>query len=495
MTQTLPPRARITRRLAAIAAVTAVGALGPVAIGAPAVAAPTGGPCPAGFGATAASELLTLRALDAQPLGALLPPVASIHLGPTESGMAGDPARAAAQAQLVKATVLGLSLPDVLLGEKVYQQAPPPNAHGVARHIAGADLGVLDAGVGSLAAHATWQDASRCDPGSGPASESSSSTARLDVLPTAGDQALLRVGALQTATATGVASIDGKPAAVSTATGSVASIELFGGTAGAVSVKVVSQPTLEVAAGATKTIRYQAPVLRVVALGKPAVDLSSAGSHVDLVITNPAVNATANTLTSGTGGVAHLTDPVHALIGSLPVPAVSSLLDEIGSLPAGLGGAAYHPGGNQSVVLRLSLGTLTKETTSTGVHATTASIRVQLLLRTAAATTDGYGGGADQDVTLLDAGLCVLDAAAAAPAAPAGGYGGTGSSGGYGGVSGSGSGGGGHGTGSGQGGGSLPVTGSRVSIVVTAGIVLVLAGRLLLVASRRRRAALRGTAI
>ena len=477
MTQTLPPRARITRRLAAIAAVTVVGTLGPVAIGAPAVAAPTGGPCPAGFGATAASELLTLRALDAQPLGALLPPVASIHVGPTESGMAGSPARAAAQAELVKANALGLSLPDAVLGEHVYQQAPPPDANGLSRHIAGADLGVLSLGAGSLSAHATWQDASHCAPGSGLDAGSSASTARLDVLPTAGGRALLRIGALETDTAVGVASVGGRPAAVSTATGSVVSIEIFGGTAGAVSVQVVSQPTLQVVAGATRTVSYRAPVLRVAALGRQAVDLSSAGSHTDVVIANPTVNAAAHTLTGGTGGASPVSDAVRALVGSLPVPALSSLLNEPGRLPVSLNGSTYHPGGDQSVVLRLSLGDLTKQTTSTGIHATAASIRIQLLLR-----TGGYA-----DTTLLDVALCALDAAAAAPAGN-GGYGSSGPSGspgsyggGYGGVSG-------HGNGGTGGGASLPVTGGRISIVVMAGIALLMGGRFLLVASRRRRA-------
>lgn len=511
MTQPLPPRARISRQFAAFAAIGLVGVMS--AIGTPASAEPVEsyGSCPTGFGATAASDILALRALDAQPLGASFDPVAGIHLAPSESGMAGSPARAAAQADTVTGDVLGLELP----GVEAYQQAPPPHADGVTRSVAAANLGLLSFGVGTVSAHAGWRDAAHCTEDAGLRSTSNSTTGQVSVLPGVGGRALLRAVALKSGTSTGITSVDGVPAATATATGDVARFELFSGTNEAVTVAIVSQPRLTVTAGRSQSVDYSAPVLRITAPGVAPTRLSSAGSHVELAITNPVVNTGAHLLRPGGSHSGSSADQVQSLIGELPVPSLNGISD-LNSPPNGFGHGdpRWHRGYGQSVVLQLSLGDLDKQSNSTGVHAQAASIRVKLLLR-----------DHNSDTTLLDTGLCVLDAAAAAPkgwtvSGSGSGYGSGNGGGGYGsGSSGSGNGSGpgngggsgpGNGGGSGYGGGgagsggasptpspsatpttpptSLPVTGSRVTLIAAAGVILLIAGRMFLVLARRRRA-------
>jgi hypothetical protein len=294
-------------------------------------------------------------------------------------------------------------------------------------------------------------------------------------------------------------------AAAATATGEVTRFQLFAGTSQAITVRVLSPARLRVVAGAQKTVDYDAPVLEVTAPGRAPLRLSGTGGHVDVAIPVDAGSASlAGDLARAEGIPIVSSLPLGALVPrsapvppasgpvddrgesgvtgilrDLPgVPALTGLVDDVaGGLlsgtPATAGGRAT--GSGRVVVLRLALGDLHKETSATGVHAKATALRVKLLVRTKwAGHSDGYGGADDTDrAPLLDLGVCVLEAAAATPLPP------------YGGGSGGGTGGAGGGPAGNPSGGSLPVTGDRVALVLGAGTVLLVAGRLLLVLARR----------
>ena len=177
MTDPLPLRARVTRRLAALAAIGTVGALSPLTVAAPAHAAAT--PCPAGFGATAASELIALRGLDLAPLGLSTPPLAELHVGATHAGMAGGPPHSATEARLLSGSLAGHPVETVLpqTRTKVYQDAPPPHDRPDTASAAAVGMGGVQLGAGTLSAHATLRDGGRCAPGAGPVGESSATVA------------------------------------------------------------------------------------------------------------------------------------------------------------------------------------------------------------------------------------------------------------------------------------------------------------------------------
>jgi len=517
MSVPLPLRALIT------AAVVLLSTASPLALAGPAAAAPTPeAGCPALFGGTAASELLALRLVDLNPLGLNLPPVADVHVSTTRSGIAGGPDHAASEAHYLQAQLLGHQVPSAVLAASAYQQAPPPNATPVVVPTVGVNLPVLQLGTGGLSAHATvgTDRVERCAPGTGPLSETVARVARTRILPGAGGHALLSVDAINTNTSARVVRESGRPAASSEATGDLTKIQLFAGTPQAVGVKVVSQPKLRVVAGVKKTVEYEAPVLEVTLPGHAPTRLAAAGDHLDIAVpVDPASAGQADGLglpvlsglsldsllgtlpVKGGAPVNAATGPVKSLVPPLPgVPGLSGLSDDIaGGLLAG--DRAEHttlPSGKAGgvVVLRLSLGELSQQTTATGVHAKAASLRLKVLTR-----STGYSGHDStlaDNTALIDLGLCVLEAAAASPKPSAStghhhggggdGYGGNG----YGGTD--------NGDTGGTGGisgttptptpvahtGSLPVTGNNVAYFLGGGVLLVLVGRFLMVVARRR---------
>jgi hypothetical protein len=188
--------------------------------------------------------------------------------------------------------------------------------------------------------------------------------------------------------------------------------------------------------------------------------------------------------------------PALPVVGSLAGAWISQPPAAEGGGPAGAGPASgFHPvattkSGSGVAVVRLSIGELQQQITDTAAQAQATAVHLQLL-----AGTGGYR------TTLVDLGVGVLAVAAGRPQCQAGdGYGGDcGTGGGTGGDSGGDNGGVGGGVGGGTGGtagagcrggcvkgGSLPVTGSRVSLAVGGATVLLAIGRLLMVLSRRR---------
>ncbi|GAA3275178.1 hypothetical protein Dvina_03315 [Dactylosporangium vinaceum] len=463
--------------------------MSPVALAAPAAAgAAESSGCPNGFGATAAANTLAVGGLDLRGIGMDTPPLPELRAATAHAGFAGGPSRAAADARYIQSSGV---LPPGLIGPSAYQQAPPPHENPATVPVPGVDLGVLTAGAGGLKAHATWDDATKCTASAGPQATADARLGGLAILPARGGRALLRFGAISSSTDTGVAAVDGKSAAKATATGSIADFALLAGGPSPISVRVVSPPSLTVAAGAKKTVEYKAPVVEVRIPGRDVLKADSAGSHIDVVVP---VDGNSRTEAAELAQAENL-----PLVGSVP------LLDLLGgatsALSGSLAGATAVPesllegllpglpvvGGGQStvrntegrsghparaVVLRVELGSLEKQSNATGLYAKAYSIRVKLIVRTKW-KTGGYGDQADQ-ATILDLGVCALEAAAAAPSANGYGTGGH-SHGGYGGVSG--------GTGGGD---TLPVTGPRAAIVLGAGLLLLVAGRMFVILSRRR---------
>ncbi|MGI5246935.1 hypothetical protein [Dactylosporangium sp. CA-139066] len=483
-------RPKTARYLVALAAAGVLGAVSPVALAAPATAgAAESSGCPDGFGATAASNTLAVGGLDLRPLGLNQPPLPELRAATAHSGFAGGPARAAADARYIQSSGV---LPPGLIGPSAYQQAPPPHQDPATVPVDGLNIGALATGTGRLQAHATWQDAAKCTEAAGPRATAQARLAGLAILPARGGRALLRFGAIEAGTSTAVATQSGKAAASATATGGIADFTLLPGSPSAIGVKVLSAPSLTVAAGPKKTADFKAPVLEVRIPGRDALRIDSAGSHADIVV--PVDGAARNAaedlartenlpVLSGISLLDLLGGATSALSGTLSgVTAIpESLLDTLlPGLPAvGHGESTVHaPEGSRAhparvVILRVEIGTLAKQTSPTGLYAKAYSVRVKLIVRTSwKSSSGGYGGDQPDKTTILDLGICALEAAAATPS---GGYGYGGAPGGYGDVSG--------------GGGTLPVTGPRAFMILGAGLLLLVAGRLFVVLSRRRSAA------
>ncbi|GAA1559337.1 hypothetical protein GCM10009827_095440 [Dactylosporangium maewongense] len=518
-------RPKTARTLAALAATAIVGALSPVAFAAPAAAAPADAACPEGFGATAASNTLALGRVDLRAAGLSGTVLPELRVATTHSGIAGGTLRAAADSRYLRSSG---DLPAGVLGPRAYQQAPPAHDQPDVVNVAGVDLGALRLGTGGLRAQASWKNAGRCTSADGPRAVGEAKLAGITVLPGRNGRALLRINAVESATVAGVDSSGSRPAASATATGGIADFKLLDNGPSAIGVRVVSPPTLRVLAGGKKTVDYTAPVLEVTIPGQTPVRVSSAGSHVDVVVPVDAASTEAaidlarteglpilsgiplldllTGITSAVSGVVGGATAIlpgadlNSLLGGLPgLPVVGGLLGSSTAAPAAASTESTAPSKRGVVVLRVELGVVEKQFSSTGVYAKAASVRVQLIARNTWKSSGGYGHGdsgpADK-TALVDLGICTLEAAAAAPKAPGtptkspgddsdGGYGpgddDDDDDDGYGG-------GGGIGGGGGQAGGGLPVTGNNVALMLGGGVLLVVCGRLLQILARRRAA-------
>jgi hypothetical protein len=461
----------------------------PVALAAPATAgAAESSGCPDGFGATAASNTLAIGGLDLRPLGLNQPPLPELRAATAHSGFAGGPARAAADARYIQSSGV---LPPGLIGPSAYQQAPPPHQDPATVPVDGVNIGALATAAGSLKAHATWQDAAKCTEAAGPRATADARLAGLAILPARGGRALLRFGAIQAGTSTGVATQNGKAAASATANGGIADFTLLPGSASAIGVRVLSAPSLSVAAGAKQTVDFKPPVLEVHVPGRDAVRVDSAGSHADIVVpVDGASRSAAEDLAraedlpvaSGTALLDLLGGATPALSGTvagataIPESLLDSLLPGLPAVGHGEStvhateGSRAHPA--RVVILRVEIGAVERQTSPTGLYAKAFSVRIKLIVRTTW-KSGGYGGDQPDKTTILDLGVCALEAAAATPSR--GGYGHGGAPAGYGDVSG--------------GGDTLPVTGPRAFLILGAGLLLLVAGRMFVVLSRRRSAA------
>jgi hypothetical protein len=422
--------------LSRIAAIAVAGALtvGP----APAVAAP-GCQTPTGYAAGAGAEVMALSALDLRPLGLPVGPVSDLRLGSSRSAMDAEagPVKAAAAARYLDATLLGVDLPDGPLSRSVYQQAPPRNAKPVTVRADGRDLGMASAGAGDLTAHATWHAGLSCGTGSAEATRTSATVAGADVLAGPGGVALVRIpAALRARTATGLRAGGGP---VATASAGLSEARLFAGTPAQVSVKVIQPAELTVG----RDVAYRAPIVEVSGPGIGTRRLDAPGQVLDVPL-------------AGLGGTIGALKPERldgvtgrAGQGPLDLPGLPALLETPG-------GGGLPVSGTDGSLLRVTVGTLTKDVTGGSTRAEATTVRLQVATRPP-----------DEDTaTVLDMHLGLLDALVLAPrpgpAAPPPGAG-----------------------------GGLPVTGADVAWKAATGALLIVTGGAVIVATRRRRATVR----
>jgi hypothetical protein len=326
---------------------------------------------------------------------------------------------------------------------------------------------------------------------------------------------------LGTRSRTGLVRLRGGAGAEAASTSGLTHLAIFDGlrvkVSGTVGLRVVASGS-----AATSTVDYQLPLMAIDLPDGRQVQLDQAGRSFDFAIpsagTEPPpgmpvlpTNVLPELLGALPGGPAALPalpdvlgklnrdgarpaddHGVSPSAGSAQPPTVPGLpalagVPAVGGLLGGTGRIATSANQN-SLVLRLTGGEMSKEIADSGVHAKAVSLRVKLLLVRGAATT-----------TLVDLGIGVLEVAATAPGRSGSGERGD-----------RGSGSGGYGSGGDEpageeptgspspsptgkggpqptgGGGKLPVTGTGLTAVLGAGVVLLLAGRLLMVLARRR---------
>ncbi|GIJ52320.1 hypothetical protein Val02_92060 [Virgisporangium aliadipatigenens] len=509
----------LSRRLRLLGATATTGLLAALVAPAlsitPAAATPNSDPECAKYGAASAGDVLTLRLLDLRPLGIQLPPTADVQLAAARAGLSGEQGFSAAQARYGQARVLGTKITGPL-DLTAYQIAPPSHPGPDHKTLAKVDLGSVGRiGAGELTAGAKYHDNRRCDAKAGAESNGTAALVDAHVLP--GPRAVLQAGDnIGSGARTALIKHRGGTGAEAVSVSNLANLSLLG----AVQVKVVSKPVLRVVAGGTKersVVDYSAPKLSVELPGGRVELLDNAAESVDLAVPVnggfvpngmpvAAPNALAELLApivgagdlSGTlNGVLGAGKPapveggklgVDPSAGSAQPPALPGLnpLQGVPAVGGLLGNTAplSTPAGKSAVVLRLTAGELSKEVNDAGVHAKAISLRLKLVLVCGNDTT-----------TLLDLALGTMEVAATAGKPGHGGYDGP----------------------PGQQGdepageepngetplmtqppaprttpvnakSKLPVTGMNITGFIGAGVVLVIVGRLLMVASRRRGA-------
>ena len=368
-----------------------------VAAATPAAASPTSQD-PA-CGAQAGADLIALRLLDLRPLGLKLGPVADVRVATSRSRWTADRASASA------GYLMGLPVPTAT----AQQVAPPNQPRPATASLLQQDLGLVAAGDGDLSARAT--STGHCDG----YADASASLLHATVLSGRGGRGLVRVER-NLASRTTTERRDGTT--VATASISLTDVRLFAGTQSAVTVKVLSPPTLRVTAGGSRpTVSYTSPILEV---------------------SGPLV------------GSRRLDSPATSVEFSVP-PSSGALGDLVGSL--GLTRLATQAA-PASVRLRLALGQLDQSVTGSTAEAKAASLRLQVVAVVGTA-----------EVPLIDLGIGLLEASAtaSAPEANGPGCGGPGC----------------------RASGGLPVTGTSVGVVAGAALLLIVAGRFLLLLGRR----------
>ncbi|GIJ74622.1 hypothetical protein [Virgisporangium ochraceum] len=508
---------RIRSASVAVAALAAAVAPGlAVAPAAAAPAAPQSG-C-AGFSAAAAGDLVTLRLLDLRPLGLALPPTVDLTLASSRAGFSGSAGQAAAQGRYAEGRVLGFAPPLGPLDATAHRIAPPA-AEPLAVNPGRLALGPARAGTGNLTARSAYGTPGRCDTAAGVDSESTAALTDAAVLP--GRRPLVQAADnFTTGTRTGFVRHRGGTGAEAVSSGGLTNLAIFE----ALRVRVFNPVSLRVVASgsaASSVVDYQSPIIALDLPDGREVKLDQANRSFDIALPGPAGtqpmpgmpmlpnNTLPDLLNAVPGGAAAV--PVLGKVlesiqsggqtgvpesaGSAKAPNVPGLpemagVPAVGGLLGGTGRLATTPT-QTSLVLRLTGGELAKEVTDSGVHAKAISLRVKLLVVRGEGIT-----------TLVDLAIGVLEAAATAPsAAPVegrdngngNGNGPTRGNAGYGGgeepdapPSASASAPAPGGDAPSGGGSRLPVTGTALSAAVGAGVVLLLAGRFLLLLTRRR---------
>ncbi|MEU4428546.1 hypothetical protein AB0F81_48680, partial [Actinoplanes sp. NPDC024001] len=253
-----------------------------------------------GFTARSQADLAKIAVLDPGPLAPGLPALADVRLAVARgtADSSAKPHKTVATARYADARVLGIPAGDATVEHRAPGRSGP----------AGVDLADVDAGglatakLGTAKAAATWDDAYLCGK-TGPLTRTATMLGGLSVLEgnaavpgiqaindithSARRTSLLRVGPTgSTQSATDLVRMrDGRIGVRSGAGVALGDLSLFAGTPQEISIKVVTQPTLEVTAGgdrASSKVDYRPAVLEVTAGGKKVSTLRKAGAHLSL---------------------------------------------------------------------------------------------------------------------------------------------------------------------------------------------------------------------
>lgn len=426
------------KRLATTGVALGVG-IGLLGVSGPAFADPnpaSAGPASLAYTASSSADLLHAAALTSSPFGVNTGSLADLRVSHADSSVDSTKPHSEAHAANLKVNALNDLIKAKL--QAANQTAPPDNPNPATTQLLAANLGAATIGAGEAFAQARWNDscANPNSPTTITDSRSSLASAQLlpsDVLgnltntlglssPLAGSNNALvdipSVGYAQSKTA--LTNVDGQSqlGVQADARISLAQLTLFKGSSHEVTVKVISAPTLTATAAGTdkSSVKYTSPVLEV-------------------------------------------TDAHHHVV-KLDAPNASVNVPLLGDLSGDLNTADSQS--NKGALLRLSVGSISKKSVSpTAVSAEAATLRLEVL------DVPGHG-------KLLDLGIGELSAKATiqaggisnpspsqpsqAPSQAAGG----------------------------GAGGSLPVTGTNMFVILGAGLALIIAGRFVMVMARRR---------
>src|SRR5581483_10173146 len=192
-----------------------------------------------------------------------------------------------AQAEYIDASVLGLKLPRGPLEATVTQSAPPSHTEPARNNALAVDLGLAKAGTGDLLAHARWSDDMSCGNQVGRAGSASAALLEATVLPGSGGPMVQLARNLSSQAATALVARDGRAASAAAAEAGLASIQLLGNSATAVTVKVIHPPQLTAIAtgrARTSTVDYQSPLLEISGQGIATQRLDAPGQHGDISV-------------------------------------------------------------------------------------------------------------------------------------------------------------------------------------------------------------------
>jgi hypothetical protein len=487
------------RASAGIAAVGIAGALCPAA---PASAEPAGAPAVAPcahaerYAAEAGAELLRLNRLDLRPTGRSDAPVTDVGLAAARSALVAQSAvNSAAAARLLDGEPTGRTAPSGL-DRQVHQQAPPTNPAATVSRIPARRVGPLSVGSGALSTHARWDAPMACGAGTGEVTRAISSAGYATILQgqegpggDAGPGGRALVGVPEGLQSVSTTSLERRGANVHTvarAWVTTKEIQLLGG---AVRVGVVRAPRLTTSISAndgSAEVRYTPPVLQVSGQGFTTRRLSAPGDELELALRNDPPRGESAPAVPG--------DSLTAVLSALRPGALLGL-DSGGSKTRGgltadsdgpdLPGLPPRPGvpeltgtttdpqdADDDPVARISIGEVRQAVSGHAVAARVVSVHIRIVAGPTPGGRSGKGSGSAGG-TVLDLDVGTLEAAAVAPdPGMAGGAAAQGDA---------------VGASAGGAGGGLPVTGSRVDLMVYAGGALLVGGIVFLVFGLRRQ--------
>jgi hypothetical protein len=437
-------------------------------IGTAAHAAPAG---PA-YSASSSASLIRVTALDATPLGAQHGPAADLKIATAGSTVnsKGTPQSSTGAAYLDGA-VGGQKLPAVPQSA-VRQQAAPDNVTPAFVRHEPVDLKVAKVGLGNLRAHARWNAGTANPTGPVTLTEAAGAVANVTAIPGGGLPAPVPyIGSSvldlpHTAYAqskTDILKVHGQRGLGVSAQARVSAAQLtvFRGSPQQHTIKIISPPTLTATATGThrSSVTYTSPLIEVVdASGRTLYKLDTPDKVIEIPLSGTPDLPGLKTAAPHPKTAPVKPVPAPSLPGVPTVPADPGLGRLLPDLGLGAGGAGSSPRG---ALLRLSLGHVEKKVSATTVDAKAATLRLEVL-------------DVPQTGKVLDVAIGELRAAAKVPAggllppyeptptpSPSPSEGGS------------------------AGGGKLPVTGVNLTLILAAGVGLLVLGRFAMVMARR----------